>query len=522
MHTASRLLSICAVFLAAASPCFARVWHVLPGGGDAPTVQAAIDSAVAGDSVELAPGLYTWTGQAATDSTMLRHKSGVTLRGGAGAAFTILDAESQGHVIDASNTISAVVEGLSITNGNANINNRRYGGGLVSVGSRHLRVSDCIVRHNRTSSGGGAGIACVDSGTVIADCLVDSNVVTSGTFPYGGGGIVITDGRVERCTVRANTIPPTKGGARRGGGIEAVRATISDCLIEGNWCYSKGGGVMLWSKSILRRCVLLNNFASDEGGAIRATSGTVEDCIVAGNQGGVLSMIPAASRLSMTRCTIYGNDGNGVVPGLFRFATDSIVTITACIVAQNTGPFCVGTRVTWDCNDLFENGPDSLCGTDAGGNFALDPELCSSDPIAAVDFTLRADSPCAPGNHPQGFDCGRIGAADVRCTIAGFDVPRVSRARLQAWPNPTSGSVQIDLWLPISSATSLALFDVRGRCVRALAPGAAVGATTLFWDGLDRGGQRVAPGVYFVQLRTTHGIEQRKIVVVRSATGRRE
>jgi len=28
---------------------------------------------------------------------------------------------------------------------------------------------------------------------------------------------------------------------------------------------------------------------------------------------------------------------------------------------------------------------------------------------------LQADSPCAPGNHPDGMDCGTIGALGVEC-----------------------------------------------------------------------------------------------------------
>ena len=47
------------VYLIAAPSLAARTWHILLGGtGDAPTIQAGIDSALAGDSVELACGMY--------------------------------------------------------------------------------------------------------------------------------------------------------------------------------------------------------------------------------------------------------------------------------------------------------------------------------------------------------------------------------------------------------------------------------------------------------------------------------
>jgi hypothetical protein len=155
-----------------------------------------------------------------------------------------------------------------------------------------------------------------------------------------------------------------------------------------------------------------------------------------------------------------------------------------------------------------------------GGNFALDPRFCSVDPLATGDFSLRSDSPCAPGNHPDGFDCGRIGAVNVQCQVT--DVAATLRARLRAWPNPTAGAARIDFGMPIPGDASLALFDVRGRCVRSMAIAAGGNTTSVLWDGLDSRGRRLAPGVYFVQLRTVQGDERRKLVVIGAAPGGRE
>jgi hypothetical protein len=43
-------------------------------------------------------------------------------------------------------------------------------------------------------------------------------------------------------------------------------------------------------------------------------------------------------------------------------------------------------------------------------NFSADPLFCG-----VGNYYLRADSPCAPGNHPDGFDCGLIGPLPVGC-----------------------------------------------------------------------------------------------------------
>jgi hypothetical protein len=44
------------------------------------------------------------------------------------------------------------------------------------------------------------------------------------------------------------------------------------------------------------------------------------------------------------------------------------------------------------------------------GNFSGDPLFCG-----VGNYYIRSDSPCAPGNHPDAFDCGLIGPLRVGC-----------------------------------------------------------------------------------------------------------
>lgn len=68
---------------------------------------------------------------------------------------------------------------------------------------------------------------------------------------------------------------------------------------------------------------------------------------------------------------------------------------------------CGGTVLTY-CNDVTV---DSSCVSYGQTNFGLDPNFCSPS-----DYHLEASSPCAPGNHPNGFnDCGLIGPLPVGC-----------------------------------------------------------------------------------------------------------
>jgi hypothetical protein len=53
------------------------------------------------------------------------------------------------------------------------------------------------------------------------------------------------------------------------------------------------------------------------------------------------------------------------------------------------------------------------------GNISMDPEYCGVDDSG--NYFLQSDSPCAPGNHPDGRDCGLIGAKPVNCEKVGVE-----------------------------------------------------------------------------------------------------
>ncbi len=80
-------------------------------------------------------------------------------------------------------------------------------------------------------------------------------------------------------------------------------------------------------------------------------------------------------------------------------------------------------------------------------------------------------------------------------------VGRGGLALSQNRPTPFSGSTAIEFRLPQAGRAQLGVYDVRGRHVttlldRELAPG----PHTVTWDGTDRDGHQVAPGLYFYQL----------------------
>lgn len=85
-----------------------------------------------------------------------------------------------------------------------------------------------------------------------------------------------------------------------------------------------------------------------------------------------------------------------------------------------------------------------------------------------------------------------------------------------AAPNPTQGACAFDVLLPEAAEVDVAILDVAGRVVRTLAPGIlSAGRQKVAWDGLDRSGSAVAPGLYFASFRTPLGTAVTRVMRMR-------
>lgn len=202
----------------AISEANARVWLVnADGSGDAPTVQAGIDSATAGDQVAVSPGVYSWETQGGSDllgGSMIRMKSGITLRSVTGAAQTVLDASGQGRVILCSGEdAKSRIVGFTIRRGRPN------GNGCQPA---------CFY-------GSGGGILCRASSRV----AIEANIIVDNFASYGGGGIQVDHSSpiVERNVIARN------GTSLRGGAVDVVGATAHPMLLSNTIVGNEGGGV---------------------------------------------------------------------------------------------------------------------------------------------------------------------------------------------------------------------------------------------------------------------------------------
>ena len=336
-----------------------------------PTIQAAISSAVTGDTVAVAPGVYS-------ESINFLGK-GLVIQGTMGPTVTTIRGNQSARVVTVGGQVpnSAVLDGFTITNG---------GGGII-IRNSSPTIQNCIVEYNATAATlGGAGILVEThplnlNAPVIQDCIIRNNYAAE-----GGGGLMVDiydhnspagdcyplilrcvfegnvsmGGTTSSCGGDPNPCRSQGGGAilmRRRDLMGTISATITDCEFRNNVCLLSGGGIHFegGGPHTVRSCRFLHNRANSttgigQGGAIcfSKSFGNVEGCLIAQNiagyrGGGIfvgnIATTGAPPLITVTSCTITGNFSPRTGGVLTEAGTGaSMTTIENSIIWGNTAP----------------------------------------------------------------------------------------------------------------------------------------------------------------------------------------
>ncbi|MDH4202971.1 MAG: S8 family serine peptidase [Phycisphaerae bacterium] len=182
-----------------------------------PTIQAAVNAAVDGDVITVAPGTYEENIYIPGKNITLRSRDPNDWNA---VAETMISGTPGRPVVTFNGTErSARLLGLTVTGGMSD-----SGGGIQGSGTK-AAIEKCIIRSN-TASGSGGGIHAVRGR--IADCIVSSN--TAGL----GGGVADCNDMVN-CLITANQ-------AAEGGGLYQADGPIIHCTIADN-AADKGAGL---------------------------------------------------------------------------------------------------------------------------------------------------------------------------------------------------------------------------------------------------------------------------------------
>jgi hypothetical protein len=143
----------------------------------------------------------------------------------------------------------------------------------------------------------GAAVWCSSTNAYITNCVIAGN-------SSGGSGGGAWSGRLDRCTLRDN----------RASTGAAAYATLNNCLVISNLCYTGGGTV----ECNLNNCVLIGNVSRSVGGG--AFDGTLNNCTIAANscddQGG------GTAYADLNNCIVYFNsapNGSNVYNCTFNY-----------------------------------------------------------------------------------------------------------------------------------------------------------------------------------------------------------
>lgn len=338
----------------------AATWYIKADGtGDAPTIQDGVTAAANGDTVLLAPGTFTGTGNKYIN---LRSKA-ITVTSEAGPEATIIDCEGVGNAFDLRGETSSVISGLTIQNGHAS-----HGGGI------HCNASSPRIENN-----------------IIKDCTALS---------YGGGMYF----GYSHAVVQHNVV--TNCSAPKGGGISLYKCasimTLHFNTITHNIATNAGGGIHFWdSPPTMVNNTLVGNGAPSGGGLfLTGTFSTpwIYRTIIAFGTDGTAIFCGAGAAPTFICCDIFANAGGSALCGMdggSNFSADP----QFCGDSGNGDFWLSTTSPCWvdnsPCISLVGAWPAGCVITGVDGETPIEPQLMLMqnypnpfNPLTTISFSL--------------------------------------------------------------------------------------------------------------------------------------
>ncbi len=279
-----RCFAAIAVFLSVVltAPAAGTTHVVHPdGSGDFPTIQAAVNAAVAGDVVALSAGVFSGPGNRDID-LLAKAISVESLSGDPATCILDLQASAvdphRGFFICSGESPATRVAGLTIQRGYLVAGQDERGGALLICGYSNPTIENCVFFMNHAVHGGALYIDDHSSPT-ISGCFFRDN-----TANQGGGGASITGSSftlLSTCTFWNNDAL----GYGAALNIENSVPTVVDCTLVGNMAPSNGAIGIFFASCILENTIIA--FSPSTSGIFMEGGGaTLTCCDIYGNEFG--------------------------------------------------------------------------------------------------------------------------------------------------------------------------------------------------------------------------------------------
>src|SRR6266508_2205602 len=280
---------------------------------DQPTIQSAINVALNGDTVLVAPGTYSenidFKGKAITVTSESGPKDTIIVGGNVAPVVRFTSREGR----------DSVLNGFTLQNGREVLGRPEEGGGISIFGTSPT-ITNNVIRNNLACSGGGIWIA-------FGSPLIQLNTITGNSNNLcvggnGGSGIYISGDSPE---ILDNVISDNAGPVAFGGGIYLAGTgtpIVKNNIIKGNNATNQGGGIYI--PNISNALIVQNLITGNQ----------------APNGGGLYWLVPAGGRRPiLVNNTIADNNATSIGSGIFAAALDAQTELTNKIKVEKPGQF---------------------------------------------------------------------------------------------------------------------------------------------------------------------------------------
>ncbi len=415
-------------------------------------IQEGINAAINGDTVLVADGTYTGTGNKDLDLAGRL----ITARSANGPDVCIIDCQGagRGFYFHTAETAAAVVQGFTVTNGSASgirieqnssptVRNCVFrdcwylsgaGGALVSTSGPPVLFEHCTFVGNSTGMvGRGGGMWATLGNVILVDCVFREN---SSGVPNGRGGGLAADGWVT--LTNCQFIQNSSG---RGGGIDIsstsqpLETTLTNCTFVGNHAANYGGGLALWNGYAEKLYVINCTFAGNGATAGRsvAVNGQVNQIRLRN------SIFWESDAISADGCLVFEVSYSDVLGGWAGYGSNNVDADPLFVQTPDPGPDGEWGTDDDDHGDLHLR-PGSPC-IDAAHNTYVPADTFDLD----GDRDTSERMPFDLGGNPRFVDDPHTPDTGVADPPTYPQVVDMGAYEFQAIPGDLNGDFAVDL-----------------------------------------------------------------------------